>query len=155
MYPNNYNNQFYIQDLQNMRDRIDKQLQQMTQPKQQQVPITQNFQLAPSPTQSTMRFVNTIDDVNKEFVYGDTPFFSNDMSVMWVKNAKGMIKSYSITEIIEKDEKDVMIESLQMQIEELRKGMISNAKSNNTNDDEPTKDEKPTNVSSRRTSTKK
>lgn len=155
MYPNNYNNQFYIQDLQNMRDRIDKQLQQMTQPKQQQVPITQNFQLAPSPTQSTMHFVNTIDDVNKEFVYGDTPFFSNDMSVMWVKNAKGMIKSYSITEIIEKDEKDVMIESLQMQIEELRKGMISNAKSNNTNDDEPTKDEKPTNVSSRRTSTKK
>lgn len=155
MYPNNYNNQFYIQDLQNMRDRIDKQLQQMTQPKQQQVPITQNFQLAPSPTQSTMRFVNTIDDVNKEFVYGDTPFFSNDMSVMWVKNAKGIIKSYSITEIIEKDEKDVMIESLQMQIEELRKGMISNAKSNNTNDDEPTKDEKPTNVSSRRTSTKK
>ena len=42
MYPNNYNNQFYIQDLQNMRDRIDKQLQQMTQPKQQLTQALQN-----------------------------------------------------------------------------------------------------------------
>ena len=137
-----------------MRDKIDKQLQQMTQPKQQ-TPITQNFQLAPSLNQSTMHYVDTIEDVNKEFVYGDTPFFSRDMSVLWVKNSKGIVKSYEITEIIEKDEKDIMIESLQTQINELQKGLINNAKSNNNVDDESVKNEKPSTVSSRRTSTKK
>lgn len=45
-----YNNaNFYMQDLQNMRDRIDRQMAQMqTAQAQQPVPITQNFQLATS-----------------------------------------------------------------------------------------------------------
>lgn len=156
MYPNyNYNSQFYVQDLQNMKDRIDKQLQQLTQPQQQQAPITQNFQLAPPTHQSSMRFVNTIEDVNKELVYADTPFFSKDMSVVWVKNVKGEIKSYSLTELVQKDEKDVMIESLQMQIDELKKGLIDNAKSNNESTIESTKSEKSTVVSSSRATAKK
>jgi hypothetical protein len=111
--------------------------QQMQQPVQQS-PITQNFQLAP--TNHGMRFVDTIDDVNKEVVYYDTPYFSKDMSVLWVKNAKGDIKSYELNEIIPKDAKDLQIEFLQSQIEEL-KGKIENdanvtnvnAKQNTTN----------------------
>ena len=101
MYPT-YNNQYYIQDLQNMKDRIDKQLQQMTQP-QQQTPITQNFQLAPPSHQFSMKFANTIEDVNKELVYTDTPFFSKDLSVLWIKNVKGEVKAYELTEIVQKD----------------------------------------------------
>ena len=153
MYPT-YNNQYYIQDLQNMKDRIDKQLQHMTQP-QQQTPITQNFQLTPPTNQISMRFANTIDDVNKELVFGDTPFFNKEMSIVWIKNVKGEIKSYALDEIIQKDDKDMMIESLQMQIDELKKGLMNNAKSITSDDDEPTQSKKSTTISSSRTSSTK
>lgn len=153
MYPT-YNNQYYIQDLQNMKDRIDKQLQHMTQP-QQQTPITQNFQLTPPTNQISMRFANTIDDVNKELVFGDTPFFNKEMSIVWIKNVKGEIKSYALDEIIQKDDKDMMIESLQMQIDELKKGLMNNAKSITSDDDEPTQSKKSTTISNSRTSSTK
>ena len=153
VYPT-YNNQYYIQDLQNMKDRIDKQLQHMTQP-QQQTPITQNFQLTPPTNQISMRFANTIDDVNKELVFGDTPFFNKEMSIVWIKNVKGEIKSYALDEIIQKDDKDMMIESLQMQIDELKKGLMNNAKSITSDDDEPTQSKKSTTISSSRTSSTK
>lgn len=42
----NYPNQFYMNDLQNMRDRIDNQMRQLSQ--YQPTPITQNFQITPS-----------------------------------------------------------------------------------------------------------
>ena len=54
-------------------------------------------------------------------VIGDTPFFSNDMSIVWIKSTNGEIKSYELKEIIQKDEKDIQIEYLQAQIEELKK----------------------------------
>ena len=152
MYPNPYANQNYIQELQNMKDRIDRQLQQVTQPQQQAPNIHQTFQLAPTQNQITMRFAN--NDVNKELVFGDTPFFSKDLSIMWLKNVKGEVKSYELKEIIQKDEKDLMIESLQLQIDELKKGMIKDAKSNSDDVDESIKSEKSTNVSSGRTSKK-
>ena len=59
----------------------------------------------------------------------ETPFFSKDLSVVWIKNTKGEIKSYELTEIIPQDDKDLLITSLQMQIEELRKEIKNNAKS--------------------------
>ena len=100
-----YNNPYYqsIYNQQSNIDRINEQItqlekmkQQIQQPVQQPQPtnLTQNFQLAP--TNHTMRFVNTIDDVNKEVVYYDTPYFSKDMTVLCVKNAKGDIKSYEL-----------------------------------------------------------
>lgn len=120
-YVNNYNQQ-------NINDRIDNQIAQLQQMKeqikhQQPTSINQTFQLAPQ--QSGMKFANSLDDVNKELVYIDTPFFSKDMSVLWLKNAKGDIKTYELNEIIPKDAKDLQIEYLQSQIEEL-KGMIKN-----------------------------
>jgi len=88
-------------------------------------------------------------------VIGDTPFFSKDMSIVWIKNTKGEIRTYELAEIIQKDDKDIQIELLQAQINEM-KGMIeNNAKSNNKYDDDTIKDEKSTNVSDARTSTKK
>ena len=134
---NNYNRP-YINYGYTMGDQIDYQINQLQQMKkqiennQQQPAINQTFQLAPT-NNHTVRYANTIDDVNKEVVYYDTPFFSKDMSVMWLKNAKGDIKTYELNEIIPKDEKDIQIDFLQSQIEEL-KGMITND-ANVTNDD--------------------
>ena len=101
-----------------------------------------------------LTIANTIDDVAKENVYNDTPFFSKDMSVVWVKNTKGEIKSYELVEIIKKDEKDIQIEMLQAQINEM-KGMIENARSNDEYTDDTTEDEKSTDVSIHRTGSKK
>ena len=130
MYNNPYQN-YYGNSLnqQSLAERIDSQIAQLSQMKEQiknnqQPAINQTFQLAPT-NNHTMRFVNTIDDVNKEVVYIDTPFFSKDMSVVWIKNAKGDIKTYELNEIVPKDSKDIQIEYLQSQIEEL-KGMIEN-----------------------------
>ena len=145
---------------QNMYDQIDNQINQLQQMREQiknnNTPaINQTFQLAP--THSGMRYANTFDEVIKESVYSDTPFFSKDMSVLWVKNAKGEIKTYELKELIQKDEKDLKIDYLMAQIEELKKGMINNE--SNTNIDEPItepiEDEKPSNVSTIRANKKK
>lgn len=120
MYPN-YNTPYYMQDLQSMRDRIDKQLQQMQQINQpQQTPITQNFQLAPSQN-SSIKYAETIDDVKKDLVFGDTLFVNKDYTYMWMKNARGDIKTYEVKEIVILDEKDTQIKNLTAQIEELKK----------------------------------
>ena len=125
---NNYTPYNNVYGQQNLNDRIDNQIAQLQQMKEQfknnqQPAINQTFQLAPN--NHAIKYANTIDDVNKEIVYIDTPFFSKDMSVLWLKNAKGDIKTYELNEIIPKDAKDMQIEYLQTQIEEL-KGMIKN-----------------------------
>jgi len=152
-YARNYNNVF---NQQNMNEQIDYQINQLQQMKRQienntqQPAINQTFQLAPT-NNHTIRYANTIDDVFKEQVFYDTPFFSKDMSVLWIKTAKGDIKSYELNEIIPKDNKDFEIEYLKSQIEEL-KGMIKNdtnvtnvvSKQNETNSsghDETTRNE--------------
>ena len=112
-----------IAELEKMRDNI-PQVQTPTN-------LTQNFQISPS-SNSAIRYANSIDEVQKDFVVGDTPFFSRDMSVLWIKNIKGEIKAYELNEIVQKDEKDLKIELLESQLEEL-KGMINN-ESNVTND---------------------
>ena len=107
-----------INELENMK----KQIQQPIQPPVQQ-PITQNFQLAPT-NRDVIKYASSIEEVQRDMVLGDTPYFSKDMTVVWVKNTKGDIKTYELNEIIPKDEKDFQIEYLQSQIEELKKGMI-------------------------------
>lgn len=103
---------------------------------------------------SSMRFANSIEDVNKEIVYGDTPYFSNDLSVLWIKNPKGNVKVFEMKEIVPKDEKDMVIESLQLQVKELKE-MIENASANNSNIDESNEGEESSNISNGRTSKKK
>lgn len=119
-----YNNPYNMINNYSLNDRIDNEIERLKQMKtqmQQPAPITQNFQLAP--THSGIKYANTIDDVKKEIVYFDTPYFSKDLSVLWIKNSKGDIKAYELNEIVEKDDKDIQIEYLKTQIEEL-KGMI-------------------------------
>lgn len=149
-YYSNYNMQQSLDNINNNIAELEKLKAQM-QSRQNQPAINQTFQLAPT-NQNSMRYANTIEDVNKEMVIGDTPFFSKDLSIVWIKNAKGEVKSYELKEIIIKDDKDIMIESLQSQINEL-KGMIKNE--HNANINESVKSEKSTSISNNTTSTKK
>ena len=175
-YINNYSGNF---NPQNMYNRIDEQIAQLqsmkeqiknTQPttQNQHPSINQTFQLAPNGN-GGIRYVNSIDDVNKETVFMDTPFFSKDLSVMWLKNATGDIKAYELNEIVQKDEKDLQIEFLMAQVNEL-KGRLDNEQlssndyaeqvtTNAPTIDEPvgksTKTSKPSSISRVPTSTKK
>lgn len=125
-----------IKQLENIRS----QMQQPMQPTN----LTQNFQLAPN-NRDVIKFAGSMEEVQRDMVVGDTPYFAKDMSVVWIKNTKGEIKTYELNEIIPKDEKDLKIEYLQAQIEELRKGMknderttvISESDTTTSEDEEP------------------
>ena len=108
-------------------------------------------QLAPS-NRDVIRYANSIDEVQRDAVLGETPYFSKDMSVVWIKNIKGDIKTYELNEIIPKDDKDIKIEMLMAQINELKKE-INNEHIADIN--EPVEDEKPTSVSTISKPTKK
>lgn len=141
----------YLQDLQNMRDRIDRQMMQMQpQAQNQQTPaISQTFQL--SNPQNNLndfdsKYVSSVDEVKNTLTIKNTLFVNKEMSTLWLKDATGKIKSYTLTEIVELDEKDKMILNLQKQIEEL-KGVVLNAKSTDVNADESTTKQKSSDVS--------
>lgn len=95
---------------------------QLQQPVSQPTNLTQNFQLAPT-NRDVIKYAASMEEVQREQVIGDTPYFSKDLSVVWIKNTRGGIKTYELNEIIPKDEKDLQIELLQTQIEELKKEM--------------------------------
>lgn len=117
---NPYNNQMYMQDLQGLRDRIDRQMQMANQNQPQATPITQNFQLAPNQNNG-IKYVNSIEDVRKELVFADTLFVNKEYTQLWVKNASGEVKTYELKEIIEKDTKDLKIAELEAKIDMLIK----------------------------------
>ena len=152
---NTYNSQVNLDRINNQIAELEKIKAQLNQP----APITQNFQLAP--TREIIRYANSIEEVRREPIIGETPYFSKDMSVVWVKNQKGEIKTYELTEIVPKDEKDMQIELLQTQISELRKEMrkydehfananepedTTDTKWSDEADGEPVKENKPTGV---------
>jgi hypothetical protein len=166
-----YNPQSNIDKLNEQINNLEKMKAQMQQNAvQQPVPnVTQNFQLAPT-NRDVIKYAASIDEVQRDMVIGDTPYFSKDMSVVWIKNTKGDIKTYELNEIVPKDEKDIQIEMLQAQIDELKKGMVANEQpitnviqpeitTDTTGDDEPTrtttKENKSTSIQRVSTSKKK
>lgn len=114
---NAYNPQASLDRINNQIAELEKMKTQI--PMQQPTNLTQNFQIAP--TNNVIKHAESMEEVQKNMVIGDTPFFSNDMSIVWIKSTNGEIKSYELKEIIQKDEKDIQIEYLQAQIEELKK----------------------------------
>lgn len=134
MYGNPYfNQQAYQQDLINMRDRLDKQIQQaqVQQMNNNQPPaINQTFQLSPNQN-NHIKYVESEDDVNKELVFADTLFVNRAYTKMWFKNASGEVKEYELKEVIKKDEKDVQIASLMAKIDELEREMKKNERTGN------------------------
>ena len=146
-----YNNPYINYSPQNEIDKLNNKIAEMerlrSQIQQQSIvppAINQTFQIAPN--SSTMRFANNIEDVRKELVAGDTPFFSNDLSVLWIKNTKGDIKSYELSEIVLKDDKDILIDSLKAQIEELKKEKVDRYESSHEYADESSENKKSSNV---------
>lgn len=153
--PNAYNPQATLDRINNQMNELDKirqQVQQQTVQPQTPTNLTQNFQIAPT-NREVIRYAGSIDEVQRDMVIGDTPYFSKDMSVVWVKNTKGDIKTYELNEVILKDEKDMKIDFLMAQIEELKKEMKDNE--SNGNVDEPIKNEESTNVQTISKSSKK
>lgn len=140
-YLNQYNQQQSIDRINNQISELENMRKQLQQPLQQPTNLTQNFQLAPN--RDVIRYANNIEEVNKDVVTGDTPFFSRDMSVLWIKNTTGEIKTYELNEVVLKDEKDIKIDFLIAQIEELKKGMMkyeSNANANGSVENEESTD---------------
>lgn len=126
-YPYYTNAQYRIDNLQQLRNKIDNQIMQEQQFAQQPTPITQNFQLA-SNNNGNFKIINNINDVQNDLVMTDTYFLANDFSTLWQKNVRGEIKTFTLQEVKPKDEKDIMIENLQKQIDELKGA--NNVKSN-------------------------
>ena len=141
----NYNSYFTQPNIDKINNQIAEleKIKNQLQNNQLQPSINQTFQLAPN-NQNMLKTVNSIEDVSKELVFNDTPFFNNDMSIMWLKNVKGEIKTYELIEKIEKDKKDVLIDNLLMQIEDLKKE-VKKEKSSSTNDIKPIENKKSNN----------
>ena len=152
-----YGNNPYIQSYnqQSLNDKIDNEiarLQQMKNHNITQPAINQTFQLAPQ--SSGIKLVNNIDDVKKEFAIVDTPFINTDYSTLWIKNAKGEIRTFNIQEVKPKDEKDLIIEELKSQINRLEGRIRDEQQYDKTSNeyeskqlDESIENEKSTNVS--------
>ena len=119
---NPYSQNLYMQDLQNMRDRIDKTMQSYQQNQMQpQAPITQNFQIAPqnnNPNELQSGYVNNIDEVRNIFMTKNGVFVNKDLSILYFKNTEGKIRTFTLAEVIEKDEKDIKIDNLIKENEE-------------------------------------
>ena len=142
-YPYYPNNQYYMQnmqDLQNMREKIDRQMQQMQQlnqnqmQQQQPVPITQNFQLAPNPTNNELesKYANNIDEVRNTFVMKTGVFVNKELNTLWIKNTNGDIRTFELNEIIEQDPKDIEINNLRQELQRMKE-MINYANESNVN----------------------
>jgi len=155
------NGQYYMQNLQDMRDRIDNQMKQYQQSQMQmqqpQIPqINQNFQITPTTNNNNeiqAKYVNNIDDVKNTFVMTTGLFVNKEMNTLWFKNVNGDIRTFNLQEIIEQDEKDIEIQRLRNEIENM-KGMIMN-ESRITNVDEQIADEKSTKLQSNKRSNAK
>ena len=121
-------NQYYLNDLQTQRDRIENQIrqyQQQNQFQQQQVPqpqIHQSFQLAPQNSFSEIqaKYVSDINDVKNTFVMSTGIFINKDMNTLWLKNINGEIRTFSLNEVIEQDPKDIEINNLKQELENMK-----------------------------------
>lgn len=150
----------YLKYLEKEKERIEKSKEQYINRFQQQQPtLNQTIQVTPTPSQNVgIKHVKDINEVNSELVMVETPFVLDDYSALFIKNAKGEVRTFAMEEIVPKDEKDKIIEQLRLENEEL-KGMISNESTNTTNDeqgnatiDKSTKTKATSNVSVSRTS---
>lgn len=147
-------NDDYIKTIEKEEELLKKKKENYLNRYQQQPAINQTIQLAPNGNNG-IKYVNSIEDVKREFTIVDTAFITNDYKQMYIKNAKGEIRPFEIKEIIPKDEKDILIEKLMSENEKL-KGMINDEstseRSSDTTIDEPIKTKSTSNVSVSRTS---
>ena len=123
-----YNNQMNLEKIDNQI----KDLENMRRHYQSQQPVfNQTLQLAPST--AGIRHATSIEAVGKELVLADTVFLSEDEKTMWIKDVKGVIRTFSINEVVKKDEKDLLIDTLKDEIERLKKERENEESDTNAN----------------------
>lgn len=139
-----------IEDLQNLKSQMQNPMQM---PNSAIPAINQTFQLANTNNMNDFdgKYANNVDEVKNTLALRNMLFVNKEMNILWLKDVTGNIKSYTLTEIVELDEKDKKIIELEKQIENM-KGMILNAKSDNVNVDEPIAKSKSTNVPNNKSS---
>lgn len=161
-YPYYQNNQYYMQnmqDLQNMKERIDKQMQQMQQFNQNQIQnqqptptnLTQNFQLAPNPTNNELesKYANNIDEVRNTFVMKTGVFLNKELNTLWIKNTNGDIRTFELNELVEIDPKDREITMLKQELEKMKEMISNESNGNSTVINEPNESKTTTKLSNR------
>lgn len=146
---NPYNPNYIMQEWQSMKDRIDKNMQnyqqvqnQFMQPQQMPTSLTQNFQLAPqnaNPNELQSAYVNNIDEVKNIFMTKNGIFINKDLTSAWFKDTEGKVRTFSLIEVIEKDEKDIEIENLKNEINQMRSLLLQK---NNTVEEPKKKNKK-------------
>lgn len=146
---NPYNPNYIMQEWQSMKDRIDKNMQnyqqvqnQFMQPQQMPTSLTQNFQLAPqnvNPNELQSAYVNNIDEVKNIFMTKNGIFINKDLTSAWFKDTEGKVRVFSLIEVIEKDEKDIEIENLKNEINQMRSLLLQK---NNTVEEPKKKNKK-------------
>ena len=118
-----------LQEMQAMRDRLDRTMQQYQQTQnqlmntaQQPTNLTQNFQLAPQVNTNDFdgKYADNVEEVKNTLVLKNSLFINKSMSTLWFKDASGGIKTYTLVEVIERDEKDKEIDDLKKQIEDMK-----------------------------------
>jgi uncharacterized protein YdcH (DUF465 family) len=127
-------NQNSIQQLEQMRDQLDARIQNAQQQQQQsqqqqaiipnqQPSVTQNFQLAPATNTNSeveARYAESIEEVKNTFVMKTCIFITKDCSTLWIKNVSGDIKTFKLEEIKQLDEKDIQIQQLQDELNNMK-----------------------------------
>lgn len=132
---NNFNQEQYIRNLQNIKNETEQRLQQAMQyqniPQNNTPSINQTFQLAPNQYNSNndydAKMAKSVEDVKNTLAMKTTLFINDSKETLWIKDVNGNVKTYTLQEVIELDEKDKKILELQKQIDEL-KGEMANGK---------------------------
>lgn len=137
---NPYNTNFYLQDLQNIKDRIDKQMQAYQQNQNQfmqsqQPQIQQTFQLS-NPNQNNSndfdgKYVENIDEVKNTLVLKNSLFINKDMSKLWFKDTGGNIRIFNLQEEIQVDENIAEINNLKQELSDLKRLLVQQIQSQN------------------------
>lgn len=114
------NNQYYMQDLQNMKDRIDNQIRQLqNQQPIQQPQIHQNFQLAPQNNNNELesKYADSFEEVKNTFVMKTGIFTKKDFSTIWIKDVSGNIRTFKTKEVwIEENTPEQMLFTLKHEL---------------------------------------
>ena len=142
-----------IEDLNNLKNQMQSPPQMMNA---QTPAINQTFQLSNPQNNANDfdgKYAKDIEEVKNTLALKNTFFINNNVDTLWLKDVSGKIRTFTLTEVVELDEKDKEILALKKEIEDM-KGMILNAKSDNVNVNEPIERVKPSNVSSNKSSSK-
>ena len=118
---NGFNPQLYNIDrqIQEERAKMAELERQKIQAYSQPTILNQTIQTGPGG--QGVRYAESIDDVKREMIFADTLFVNKAFTNMWFKSPNGNIKTYLLEEFIPKDEKDLQIEALKRELEDLRK----------------------------------